>query len=279
MFRIIALFFIIICSVFLVYGGMKFYERMTYIAPPVVRAEKTITIIEGWTLRDIASYFEKEGITSAKEFFAFTGAPAKIGKAGFRNSMLMNKYPFLLEIPEGGSLEGYLFPDTYRMYADATLEDVIAKILANFESKITATMKQDISAQHHSLYKIITMASVIEREVHTDADRPKVADIFWGRMNAGMPLQADSTVNYVTGKKIAAISSKDSRIDSPYNTYRYKGLPLGPISNPGIKSIHATLYPEKTPYVYFLTTREGEVKYGRTLDEHNLNKWNYLKRK
>lgn len=262
-----------------IYGGYRAYRYFSYVptAIPVGRIEKTITLIEGWTLYDVAKYFETNEIAKQKDFFAFVGTPTKFGHPTYRKTTLPNEFPFLLEIPDGGNLEGYLFPDTYRIYADASLEDVIRKILNNFDTRITPEMRTEIKKQHRTLYQEVVMGSIIEREVATDADRPKVADILWSRIRVGMPLQVDSSVNYITQKKDAAISGSDRFINSPYNTYRFKSLPIGPISSPGVKSIVAAIWPEITPYTYFLTDKQGNVHYGRTLDEHNMNKVRYLK--
>jgi UPF0755 protein len=127
------------------------------------------------------------------------------------------------------------------------------------------------------LYEIVIIASIVEREVQSPEDMALVADLFWRRDDIGMGLQADSTVNYVTGKKDAAISYEDTQVDSLYNTYKYRGLPYGPISNPGIAAIRATVYPTPNSAVYFLTDMQGTVHYAETLDGHNANKARYLR--
>ncbi len=273
-----SLFFIaLIYGVFLV--GVRVYQRVTYDSPPPLepRPEVRIQVIEGWTLREIAALLEEMELATEAEFYAFVGTPAQATRPQYQKSDLMDKYPFLHDIPDGLSLEGYIFPDTYRVYADDSIEMIVDRLLANFDNKVTDKLREEVEDQHKSLYDVITMASIIEREVNTNGDRAKVSDILWSRMRIGMPLQVDSSVNYVTQKGDAAISRKDSRIESPYNTYRFKGLPAGPISNPGIKSIKAAIYPDETPYTYFLTDVSGRVHYGRTLDEHNANKYKYLK--
>jgi UPF0755 protein len=117
------------------------------------------------------------------------------------------------------------------------------------------------------------MASLLEREVRSPADKKKVSDLFWRRYAMGWALQADSTVHYVHGKKGDVFTtSAERKIDSPWNTYKYPGLPIGPISTPSLNAIMAAIYPEKNEYWYFLTTPEGEVKYAKTLEEHNANK-------
>jgi len=127
------------------------------------------------------------------------------------------------------------------------------------------------------MHEMLTMASIIEREVRGDVDRKMISDLFWRRLDIGMALQADSTVNYVTGGKNPSISFVDRDIDSPYNTYKYRGLPPGPISNPSLSSIEAAIYPEQNNYFFFLTDPAGKVYYGRTLGEQGANRALYLR--
>ena len=266
-------------AVVVLFGGYRAYQRITYVpdTTQLFRPEKTMRIIEGWDVFDIANYLDAQGIAKREEFLAFVGSPVQKGKFGYRNSGLMAKYPFLKEIPDGVGLEGYLFPDTYRVYEQATIEDVVDRMLANFNLKFTEEMRATMKAQNKKMFEIITMASIIEIEVHGKRDRALVSDILWSRLKVGMALQVDSSVNYVTRKSDPAVTIKDTRVDSPFNTYRYRGLPLGPIANPGKESLNAALNPESNPYMYFLTTKDGDVKYGKTLEEHNQNKFQFLK--
>jgi UPF0755 protein len=151
--------------------------------------ERNITIIEGWKIKDIADDFDQKDIVSEADFLA----AAKIGN-------WRNEYDFLAD-PEIKSLEGFIFPDTYRVFKDATAEDIIRKALDNFEAKVTDKMKQQVKASGHSLNEAIIMASIVEREALYDEDRFMIADIFWKRIKAGIGLQSDATVNYATGKK------------------------------------------------------------------------------
>lgn len=226
-----------------------------------VSLEKTITIIEGWNDREIGQYLQDHGVGTKKDFLR------EVAKTGWQT-----KYVFLDDKPLGVDLEGYLFPDTYRIYGDASVDDVIKKMLDNFDSKLTPQMRTDIKKRGLTVHDVLTVASIVEEEVRGDGDRKKVADIFYKRLKAGIPLQADSTVNYVTGKSAASVSAKDLQVKSLYNTYQNRGLPPGPISNPGLSSIMAAIYPESNPYYYFLTTPDGRVLYAKTLEEHNKNK-------
>lgn len=241
--------------------------------------EIDIKIIEGWNNREIAEYLENEGIISKEVFLEI----ARNYESGIMN------YDFLKDRREGATLEGYLFPDTYRIYKEvpkelrgeknteeALAEHIIKKMLDNFNRKLTADLREEIARQKKTIFEIITMASIIEREVRSDEDRAMVADIFWRRLQAGMPLQADSTVNYITGKYTTRASATDLQIDSPYNTYKYPGLPAGPIGNPGLSAIRAAIYPKPNNYWYFLTTNDGKVIYARNFEEHKANKAKYL---
>ncbi|MBU1029480.1 endolytic transglycosylase MltG, partial [Patescibacteria group bacterium] len=165
----------------------------------------------------------------------------------------------------------------YRVYRTASAEEIVNKLLGNFDQKLTADVESVIAASDHSLYEIVIMASILEREVRGEEDRRLVADLFWRRLDIGMRLQADSTVNYVTEGKRPALTQADTQLDSPYNTYKYGGLPPGPIGNPGLVSIKAAANPQPNSYWYFLTDVDGGVHYARNLEEHNRNKAAYLR--
>ncbi len=174
------------------------------------------------------------------------------------------------------SYEGYFLPETYRVYADAKPEDVIKKIFNVLDDKITPEMREEIKKQNKSFFEILTMASVVEREASGN-DMALVADIFWRRNKMNWALQSCATVNYITGKNNPAINSVDRQIDSFYNTYKYPGLPLGPIGNPSLAAIKATIYPDKNDYWYFMSDTKGGMHYAKTLDEHNANVKKYLR--
>ncbi len=234
--------------------------------------EWQLTVPEGWTAKDIAYKLENLGKLQAEEFLEAVG----VGQPGNHFKFDASQYDFLTDKPEQANLEGYLFPDTYRFFVHASVNDVVSKMLDNFGKKLTPRMRQDIKRQGKTIFEIVTLASIIEREAKFDKDRPIIAGIFWKRLELGMPLQADSTLNYITGKKTPSVSSKDLALDSPYNTYKYRGLPPGPISNPGIESIKAAIYPQATDYLYFLTDSNGNVYYAKTFEQHIKNKQKYL---
>jgi UPF0755 protein len=236
--------------------------------------ERNITIIPGWDLGDIAKYFEAEGIASSTEFFALTGHPGVFGRA---TSSLESEFSLLKNKPNV-SLEGYLSPETYRVYKGEDLYSILKRLLDQREKDFTTQMLQDIQSQGKSVHEILTLASILEKEVKTSEDRKKVADLFWRRIDAGMGLQADSTVHYLSGREGDVFTkAKERQIDSLWNTYKYRDLPPGPISNPSISSIMAAIYPTPNNAVYFLTDSAGTVHYARTLAEHNKNVEKYLR--
>lgn len=181
-----------------------------------------------------------------------------------------------LDLP-GENLEGFLFPDTYDFYIDIKGEEVVKIMKKNFERKLNQELKEEIERQGKTIFEIITMASLIEKEVKTKEDKEIVSGILWKRLSVNMPLQVDATINYITGKKTTRISIEETKIDSPYNTYLNTGLPPGPIANPGLESIKAALYPKSSDYWYYLSTPDGKTIFSKTLQEHNLAKAKYLK--
>ncbi len=254
---------------------------------PQLRAEETIRVLEGWTTRDIGQYFAAEGKWTEKEFLDESGWPMIDYRNNKKKPELRdwsNDFPFLQDKPEYYGLEGYLYPDTYRIYASSTISEVIEKMLGNFDSKLDDKMRADIKKQGKSIYEIVTMASIIEKEAplnYATGDNREariISGIFWNRLEIGQGLQSDATLTYIFGDNNPAHSGKDLEIDSPYNTYKYRGLPPGPIANPGILAIQAAIYPIATDYYYFLTSPgDNNVYYARSYDEHLKNKYKYLK--
>ncbi|HTM68166.1 MAG TPA: endolytic transglycosylase MltG [Candidatus Binatia bacterium] len=264
-------------------GAEDFAEIVRRLATGGIPANEFVLLVkEGWNLNDIKAALVQAGYAEADKLFFVTGIPAtdhrelSSDKAP-RPQDYSTEFPFLEGKPSYVSLEGYLFPDTYRVFKAATPMELVKVLLANFGRKLTPELRQRIAEKHRTIFDVVTMASIVEREVKTDEDRRLVADIFWRRIEKGMPLQADSTVNYATGKSQPSVSFEDTKTVSRYNTYKYPGLPLGPICNPGLASLKAAIDPEPNDYWYFLTDAEGKVHYAATLDEHNRNKARYLK--
>jgi len=250
--------------------------------PIVGREEIDITIIPGWNLKQIADNWVAIGlVSSTKEVFEILGAPEfENTKYPTANIKYFNKndYPLLDFKLKNVSYEGFLMPDTYRVYQDADLTtEVLVKIFDNLENKITPDLRAEIKRQEKTFYEVLTMASIVEREAQSLEDMKMVADIFWRRLNMNWALQSCATVNYITGKNDPGVSGVDREIDSPYNTYKYPGLPPSPIGNPSLNAIIAVVYPTPNNYWYFMSGTDGVMHYGRTLDEHNQNVYNYLR--
>jgi len=174
--------------------------------------------------------------------------------------------------------EGYLFPDTYLFPKTASASAVVNKMLATFDKK-TSEFKDGISSAKLSLEDIVTLASIVERETRTDAERPVVAGILINRLDIGMGLQADATVQYAVGTPEnwwPVITKQDQTSSSPYNTYKFRGLPPTPIASPGLSSLKAAIFPQENDYLYYLHDSKGQIYYARTLEEHNENVRKYL---
>src|SRR3989338_775746 len=172
--------------------------------------------------------------------------------------------------------EGYLFPDTYFFFSNATSGPIVETLKANFLKKTDALYNEAL-AGGKSWSDIIIMASIIEEEAATPKDRRIVSGILWKRMERGMLLGVDAPFAYDIGKTSAALTTEDLQVDSPYNTYRHKGLPPTPISNPGLDAIDAALHPETSLYYYYLSDKAGTIHYAKTFDEHKVNKEKYLR--
>lgn len=234
--------------------------------------EKQIRIIEGWGIKDINDYLNKNNLVAGDSFINL--ASKKIGELKF----LELDSDLTYSLPATANLEGWLFPDTYRIMDEANAEYIINKMVNNLSLKLNKEMRREIKGQSKSVYEVLTMASLIEKEVRTQDDMKIVGGIFWDRIKYGMPLQSDASLSYILNDKIGGHTLEQLKIDSPYNTYRYQGLPPGPISNPGLNAIKAAIYPTSTEYVYFLSDPEtGKTIFSKTLAEHNKNKAKYLK--
>jgi len=235
--------------------------------------KEKITIVEGWSAKDIASYLEERGLFKAGDFLKIVAS----------SNDFSGDFNFLEDLPKNLSLEGYLFPDTYYFRKEEGgdgkegIKNFVKLMLTNFDKKLTPALRTEIERQKKSIFEIVTTSSLIEKEVRTFDDKKIVSGILRKRLKTGIPLQIDATIVFITGKKTTEISIEETKIDSPYNTYKYKGLPLGPIANPGIESIIAALYPESSEYWYYLSAPDGKTIFSRTLEEHNIAKFKYLK--
>jgi len=284
-------YFLITAAIFLVTAlivGLVFLHRRQEAANQVIpKAEETIRVLEGWTSRDIGQYFERAGKWQSEEFLEVIGFP----QVDYRRNKdlpqlrdLSIDFSFLADKPKYYGLEGYLFPDTYRVYASSTVTDVIYKMLSNFDNKLTPQMRADIKAQGKTIYDIVTMASIIEKEAALDYqkndnhDARIISGIFWHRLKIGQALQSDATLSYVLNDNEPSHSGRDLDNTSPYNTYKYRGLPPGPICNPGRLAIEAAIHPLDTEYNYFLTPKgKDTIVYAKSYEEHLRNKYKYLR--
>ncbi len=224
-----------------------------------------ITFPEGLTMYEIEERLVKEELVSPGEFVTLSHSP----------DLFEEKFPFLSEI-EADSLEGFLFPDTYRFNSRLGSRGIIEKMLTAFQNKVLKELDSQFRASPQSIFNIITMASMIERESHSPEDRRLISGILWKRLENNIPLQVDATVIYAWKKlnpkwslgSKKRLSFSDLKIDSPYNTYKITGMPPGPISNPGLDSIRAALEPQESEYWYYLSVDDGTTYFSKTFEQH-----------
>jgi len=221
---------------------------------------------EGWVATQMADELQARGFDGI-EFLNIVDNPT---------NDLVSQFSILNDKPKEVSLEGYLFPDTYYFSQDSTALGIVKKILNNTESRIDEKLRAEIEKQQKTIFEIITMASIVEREVSSEEDRALVSGLFWNRLSVGQALQSDATLSYIFNDKNDAHSLTQTKIDSPYNTYANRGLPIGPVSNPGLSAIKATIYPKDSQYNYFLSDpKTGKTIFSKTFPEHVENKFKY----
>ncbi len=243
-----------------------------------------VSIPEGLRIEQIAQRFGAAGIPkfSSQEFLKYTKNPAQFPDAA--------KYPFLKSIPSGQSMEGLLFPDTYLIPVNATARDVVNMMLAEFNNKVQQNHLDVVAKQNHmSLYQVVILASIVEREIRFDRDRPLVASVYWNRIykpnkeTVGL-LDADPTVQYARDSQPGTTIywkplqdvGRNIAPTSPWNTYINKGFPPTPICNPGLASLLAAAAPARTDYYFFLSKKDGTNVYARTLVEFEADQKQYL---
>jgi UPF0755 protein len=232
------------------------------------------TVIEGTRLEEISEKLSAAGIVSASNFLKLAATPD--GAAQFSDDFLASSGR-----PADKGLEGFLFPDTYEIKQDGSdnSDAVIRIMLKTMEDKITPDMRKAIADRGLNVYKVLTVASIVQREGVLKDELPDIASVFWNRLDQGMALQADPTTQYAVAKPGAwwpdldkiGVLPKD--VDNPYNTYRIQGLPPGPICNPGLPAIQAAIYPAQTNYLYFVAKNDGTGAhaFAETLEEHERN--------
>jgi UPF0755 protein len=219
---------------------------------------RSITFREGLTIRQMAALYEEKGFGPADDFVKAASKPDRIRALD----------------PQAPDLEGYLFPNTYALPRRATAETLVDRMVVEFEKVLSPELRAQATARGLSMRELVTLASIVEKETGAAQERPLVSAVYTNRLRIGMSLQCDPTVIYAlerAGNYDGNIRRADLSIDSPYNTYRYPGLPPGPIAAPGRASLEAAANPASVPYLYFVSRNDGSHVFASTLDEHNRN--------
>ncbi len=232
----------------------------------------TVRVIEGWRIEETAAALQKNTSVRSADFVA----AAKAGPFSFA---------FLKDRPANSTLEGFLFPDTYDVPADASAEQIISLMLTNFDKKVGSELWSKASAQGLTGYQLLSVASIVEREAQKPDERATIASVYLNRLKRGMKLEADPTVQYAMGYQSSTgmwwktpVSLEEySTVDSAYNTYLKMGLPPTPICSPGIGAIRAAFEPAKTEFLFFLARGDGSHVFARTFEEHQANIARYQK--
>lgn len=212
-----------------------------------------ITIPEGYNIKNIANLLEKNELINKEKFISLTQDREFLSSLGIKAI----------------SLEGYLFPDTYYFSKGMTEEEIINKMIESLNNLFTEKLQKRLQDLNFTIHKILTLASLIEKEAQIDSERKLVSAVFHNRLKSNMLLQSDPTVIYALEDFDGNLKKQDLSYDSPYNTYLYPGLPPTPIANPGTDSIMAALYPADVDYLYFVSKNNGEHHFSSTFKEHN----------
>jgi len=214
------------------------------------------TIPEGFTVEQIALLLADKNLADRERFLAL--ARRENTTADSENTIS----------PFGYAIEGFLFPDTYRISKGMKEEEIIALMLKRFNATVTGEMRTKAASQGLTLHQLMTLASLVEREAKSASERPIIAAVFLHRLRIEMPLQSCATIQYILGTPKQELSVQDTQIESPYNTYLHTGLPPGPIANPGVDSVSAVLYPADTEVLYFVAKSDGTHIFSKTYEEH-----------
>ncbi|MEQ6359069.1 endolytic transglycosylase MltG [Thermoanaerobacter thermohydrosulfuricus] len=216
-----------------------------------------VTIPEGYSVKDIANKLSQLGLVNKDKFL-------EVAQKDTFN------YDFLKDIPKDrpSRLEGYLFPDTYQIPIEAGEKEIINIMLKRFQQVYNSTIKDNVKYVGMTPDQIVIIASLIEKEAVVDKDRPLIAGVIYNRLKKHMKLQIDATVQYALGEHKDKLLYKDLEVDSPYNTYQHYGLPIGPICNPGLKSIKAALFPAKHDFYYYVAKKDGSHIFSITYEDH-----------
>jgi UPF0755 protein len=215
---------------------------------------RLLVLPEGFTIRDLARQIEAEGLAPAAEVVRRAASPRLVWSLGI----------------DADSLEGYLFPDTYQVTKSTRVEEILSRMVQRFQDKVaTADVVARARQRGMTLHQLVTLASIVERETAAPAERPLIARVFLNRLQRDMPLQADPTVSYALAKEGRPPTRDDLQVDHPFNTYKNRGLPPGPIGSPGRAAIEAVLDPADVPYLYFVAIDDRTHHFSTTLEEHN----------
>jgi len=235
------------------------------------REELSVTVPEGKRIEEVAQIVAAQvPQIVAPEFLALAGNAA----------LWKTSFAFLSDVPAGGSLEGFLFPDTYRLPLETDARDLIERMLRNFDAKVAPQMRADAQAAGRSLWDVVRLASIVEREAVIAEEQPLIAGVYLNRLAQGMALDADPTIQYALGDTREPgnwwpnLTLEDYQgVVAPFNTYLNPGLPPGPIANPGISSIRAVVYPQQSDFFFFRAScsQDGTHQFARTLEEQAAN--------
>ena len=218
-----------------------------------VNISKKVTILEGWSIDEIAEKLHSSLKIDKKSFLNASKNKALLDKWGIKSN----------------SFEGYLFPNTYQFAEDVSPIKIIDKMVSEYKKNVTKKMYDRMSKINLNENEVLSLASIIEGEAIYDSERPRISGVYHNRLKKGMRLQADPTIQYIIDDSPRRLLNKDLKIKSPYNTYLNHGLPPGPINNPGLESIKAALYPEEIDFLYFVAKGDGYHTFSKTEKEHN----------
>jgi len=248
-------------------GEYRFDQPVSarHVADKIARGDvfvRPITFPEGLTIKQMAALYEARGFGPAKDFADAAANGALVAAID----------------PEAKDLEGYLFPDTYKLPRKATAAQLVGRMVQSFMKALTPELLDAAETRQMTMRQFVTLASIVEKETGNKDERPLVAAVYSNRLRIGMPLQCDPTVIYALdrlGRYDGNLTRESLQFDSKYNTYRYPGLPPGPIANPGRASLEAAAHPTAADYLYFVSKNDGTHAFASTLDEHNRNVQKY----
>jgi len=245
-------------------SALEIAQRMQDATPMVL----TFSVLPGWRIEEIAAALPSSGLEiSPKAFISTTQVRAP-------------DLPLADQLPDRATLEGFLFPGSYEVPRQISAPELVKTMLNRFDSEVSGELRQAFNSQGLSLFEAVSLASIVEREAVVDDEMPMIASVFYNRLQAGMTLSSDPTVQYALGYNETQktwwtnpLNAADLQVESLYNTYIYPGLPPGPIANPGLEALRAVAFPAQTPYFYFRALCDGSGKhaFAETFQEHQTN--------